>query len=176
MTTSTPFSPSPAPRLWDQAVAFPAKAQSWLDGHGRKAWIGLSVLALIAFWPAAVALAAYTGITGRWDKGFYRTAAVQARPAHAFGGAFHAHGSSGNAVFDAYKAETIKRLEDEQAAFESFLSRLRAAKDQQEFDAFMADRGRGPSGMAPGAAEQPPVERATIVGAEHVERKGFPAV
>lgn len=176
MTTSTPFSPAPAPRLWDQAVAFPAKAQAWLDGHGRKAWIGLSVLALIAFWPAAIALAAYTGITGRWDKGFYRTPAVQAGASRAFGGAYSVANSSGNATFDAYKAEMLKRLEDEQAAFESFLSRLRAAKDQQEFDAFMADRVRTASGAAPAASEPAPVERVATVEADPVERKGFAAV
>ena len=31
------------------------------------------------------------------------------------------------------------RLEDEQAAFDAFLTRLREAKDKAEFDQFMAD-------------------------------------
>ena len=47
---------------------------------------------------------------------------------------------SGNHAFDSYKAETLRRLEDEQAAFEGFLQRLREAKDKQEFDRFMDDR------------------------------------
>ena len=34
----------------------------------------------------------------------------------------------------------LRRLEDEQAAFEAFLQRLREAKDKSEFDDFMADR------------------------------------
>jgi hypothetical protein len=52
-------------------------------------------------------------------------------------------GSSGNAAFDAYKADMLKRLEEEQTAFEAFLQRLREAKDKSEFDAFMEDRARG---------------------------------
>lgn len=59
--------------------------------------------------------------------------------------------SSGNAAFDEYKEETLKRLEDEQSDFHSFLDRLRQAKDKAEFDQFMADR-RGPNeGPADGA-------------------------
>ena len=50
--------------------------------------------------------------------------------------------TSGNTAFDAYKAETLRRLEDEQQAFEAFLSRLREAKDKAEFDQFMDDRAR----------------------------------
>jgi len=48
--------------------------------------------------------------------------------------------SSGNRAFDDYRAETLKRLEDEQREFREFLDRLRFAKDKTEFDQFMADR------------------------------------
>ena len=48
--------------------------------------------------------------------------------------------STGNAAFDAYREETLKRLEDEREAFTSFLDQLRKAKDQAEFDQFMASR------------------------------------
>ena len=54
----------------------------------------------------------------------------------------HAFKSSGNSAFDAYKAETLRRLEEEQDAFEAFLQRLREAKDKAEFDQFMQDRDR----------------------------------
>lgn len=50
--------------------------------------------------------------------------------------------SSGNNAFDAYKADTLRRLEDEQTNFENFLTRLRDAKDKAEFDQFMDDRAR----------------------------------
>ncbi len=53
-----------------------------------------------------------------------------------------AFGSSGNTAFDAYKTDTLRRLEEEQTAFESFLQRLRDAKDKSEFDSFMEDRAR----------------------------------
>ena len=48
--------------------------------------------------------------------------------------------SSGNTAFDAYKADTLRRLEEEQQNFEAFLERLREAKDKSEFDQFMEDR------------------------------------
>ena len=64
---------------------------------------------------------------------------------------------SGNAAFDAYKREQMKRLdeerrklEDEQKAFREFVEKVRRAKDQDEFDRFMADRN-APS--APEAAQ-----------------------
>lgn len=70
-----------------------------------------------------------------------------------------AHGASatsGNSAFDAYKSETLRRLEEEQVAFESFLQRLRDAKDKQEFDAFMEDRAR--------VAQTPPAPEAPDAG------------
>ena len=59
---------------------------------------------------------------GRWDAGTGR--------------------GSGNAAFDEYRTETIRRLEDEEKEFHDFLARLRQAKDRAEFDQFMADRRR----------------------------------
>jgi hypothetical protein len=54
-----------------------------------------------------------------------------------FGGQTH---SSGNAAFDEYRAETLRRLEEEQKEFREYLERLRKAKDKAEFDQFMAER------------------------------------
>jgi hypothetical protein len=51
---------------------------------------------------------------------------------------------SGNSAFDAYKTETLRRLEEEQHSFEAFLERLREAKDKAEFDQFMNDRAAKP--------------------------------
>jgi hypothetical protein len=48
--------------------------------------------------------------------------------------------SSGNRAFDDYRAETLRRLEDEQHEFKEFLKRLRVARDRAEFDQFMNDR------------------------------------
>jgi Protein of unknown function (DUF2852) len=62
--------------------------------------------------------------------------------------------ASGNRAFDDYRAETLKRLEDEQREFKEYLERLRLAKDRAEFDQFMADRRQRPSEPRP--AEEPP--------------------
>ena len=51
-------------------------------------------------------------------------------------------------MFDEYKAETLKRLEDEQKEFVEYLEKLRAAKDKSEFDQFMADRRNRPEAAA----------------------------
>jgi hypothetical protein len=48
--------------------------------------------------------------------------------------------SSGNKAFDDYRIETLHRLEEEQREFKEFLTRLRMAKDKDEFDQFMAER------------------------------------
>ena len=54
---------------------------------------------------------------------------------------------SGNAAFDDYKREQMRRLdeerrklEEEQKAFRDFVEKVRRAKDQDEFDRFMAER------------------------------------
>jgi hypothetical protein len=54
--------------------------------------------------------------------------------------------SSGNTAFDDYRAETLKKLEDEQKEFSDFLDRLRRAKDKAEFDQFMTERRNTPPG------------------------------
>ena len=48
--------------------------------------------------------------------------------------------TSGNRAFDAYRAETLKRLEEEQSSFREYLERLRQAKDRTEFEQFMQER------------------------------------
>jgi erythromycin esterase-like protein len=62
--------------------------------------------------------------------------------------------SSGNRAFDEYRAETLKRLEEEQREFQDFLGRLRFAKDRAEFDQFMAERRQRP--FEPGSQPEPP--------------------
>jgi hypothetical protein len=57
--------------------------------------------------------------------------------------------SSGNRAFDDYRAETLRRLEEEQREFRDFLDRLRFAKDKTEFDAFMAERRNRPQDNRP---------------------------
>ena len=62
-------------------------------------------------------------------------------PTTMYSGAGGGAGSrAGNAAFDAYRAETLKKLEDEGAAFRAYLDGLRHAKDRSEFDAFLSER------------------------------------
>ena len=61
--------------------------------------------------------------------------------------------SSGNHAFDDYRAETLRRLEEEQREFLQFLERLRHAKDKAEFDQFMAER-RGMRDVTPPPQQQ----------------------
>ena len=57
--------------------------------------------------------------------------------------------ATGNRAFDEYRAETLRRLEEEQREFMEFLDRLRHAKDKAEFDEFMAERRRRSEGPTP---------------------------
>ena len=57
--------------------------------------------------------------------------------------------SSGNRAFDEYRADTLRRLEEEQREFKEFLQRLRFAKDRAEFDQFMAERRNRPDAPQP---------------------------
>lgn len=116
-------------------LTWPRKAEAWLDERGRVAWIAATILGFILVWPVGLGLLAYM----IWSKRMFNRNSTCGRRA---ANLFNAAKPSGNAAFDAYKQDTLKRLEDEQMAFEGFLKRLREAKDKQEFDAFMTERAR----------------------------------
>jgi len=128
-------------------MSWPRRAEHWLDGYGKPGWIAAMVLGFILFWPVGLALLAYM----IWGKKMFGKS-CRSRMTH---GALGAR-SSGNSAFDAYKADMLKRLEDEQTAFDEFLKRLREAKDKSEFDAFMDDnrRRREAEAREPDAKEQ----------------------
>lgn len=124
---------SPAYRA-DTPLSWFARAEAWLDARGKGAWIAAMVAGFILFWPVGLALLFYM----IWSKQMFGKSSCTSRRTR--------HGAamrpSGNSAFDAYRDETLARLEDEQKAFENFLERLRAAKDKAEFDQFMEDRSR----------------------------------
>jgi hypothetical protein len=111
------------------------QAEAMLDEWGKGAWIAAMILGFVLAWPLGLAILAYMIWSGRMFccRPRRQRHAERARP-------------TGNAAFDDYRAETLRRLEEEQSAFEGFLDRLRRAKDQAEFDQFMAERGNGTSG------------------------------
>ena len=117
--------------------------------------IALMVMGFIFFWPVGLAVLAYIiwgekfgGSTEKaqryWNKGasFVRSntkAAGFGRPDFA--------ATSGNAAFDEYRAEQLRRLEEERArldaeidAFHEYMANLNKAKDREEFDRFMNER------------------------------------
>ncbi|PWE33095.1 hypothetical protein DDZ14_06665 [Maritimibacter sp. 55A14] len=119
-------------------TTWPAQAETWLDERGKPAWIAAMVLGFILFWPVGLALLAYM----IWSK---RMFACSRRSPQSDRCRRHGIRPSGNSAFDSYKAETLRRLEEEQEAFEAFLQRLRDARDKAEFDQFMKDRTQAES-------------------------------
>jgi len=130
---------------------------------GKRKWSALELAVMIGgfivFWPIGLAALALKLIRGEMWPG----AAQSDSPWTAYKAwrgtsgdkpftmpaAWSNHASTGNAAFDAYKREQLdrleaerRRLEDEQKAFGEFLTRLQKAKDQEEFDRFMAERGQ----------------------------------
>ena len=107
------------------------RAEDFLDSKGKAAWIAATVAGFIVFWPAGLALLAYM----IWSKRMFKSSSCAKRSSHRH----MTTRSTGNAAFDAYKADTLARLEEEQTNFEAFLTRLREAKDKAEFDQFMSE-------------------------------------
>ena len=118
-----------------------------LDEYGKAAWIAVMVVGFIVFWPIGLAILAYfiwsgrmgcgRGHWGRWKS--EKWARYCNNGSHRAGG-----GYSGNSAFEDYKAEALRRLEEEQKEFMDFLKRLRDAKDKAEFDQFMDERRNRP--------------------------------
>jgi Protein of unknown function (DUF2852) len=115
-----------------------------------------TILALIFFLPAGIALAVFLVVYGfrpilsqrhvrqKTDRTAFEVTPVPSN-------------HTGNTSFDTYRADVLKRLEDEQTRFVSFLDRLRDAKDKSQFDTFMEDRAKAnrAADEAPVTAEPP---------------------
>jgi Protein of unknown function (DUF2852) len=137
-----------------------------LDDLGRPAWIALMVLAFIVFWPLGLAVLGYLIWSGRMGCGRHangrpgdfnrwqqRMAEKFERKAERWGMQARAYPATGNAAFDEYRAETLRRLEAEANEFRDYLEQLRRAKDKAEFDQFMTERRNRPSS---GSTSEPP--------------------
>ena len=116
--------------------------------------IALMVLGFIVWWPLGLAMLAYIiwgeNFGGSTEKAqrFVDKSKSWARscgPRHRHGGGWSS--TSGNAAFDDYRAEQLRRLEEERRrldeeinAFHEYMTNLRKARDREEFDRFMRDR------------------------------------
>ncbi len=119
-----------------------------LDDLSKGAWIAILVVAFILAWPIGLLILGYLLWSGKMQswRSEYRCGRRSRRR--------HGRRSrpTGNTAFDGYRRETLKRLEEEQEAFEEFLAQLRQAKDQKEFDEFMAQRAQKDEGSGPSPA------------------------
>ena len=135
-------------------------------------WIVLMILGFIFWWPIGLAILAFTiwsrnmGCYGsdRWQRKMERMEEKMGRMRErmqGFGASpWGAPPSSGNHAFDEYRAETLRRLEEEQREFRDFLTRLRTSKDRTEFDAFMNERRNGRDTSAPSGDASAPEPQA----------------
>jgi hypothetical protein len=108
----------------------------------RPAWtplnIVLMVLGFIIFWPLGLAMLAWI-IWGEQISDRMRDAEVRWRSE-----------KTGNHAFDDYRKAELSRLEEERRRleaereeFEAYLRDLKRARDQEEFDRYMAERRAG---------------------------------
>jgi len=122
--------------------------------------IGLMVLGFITFWPLGLAVLAYVlwgemfggsaDKAGRYARRSREFAEKMARKASRYGNPM----SSGNAAFDEYREEQLKRLDEERRrldeevdAFHAYMRNLRMARDREEFDRFLRERNMPKSGQ-----------------------------
>lgn len=127
MSPTAPASPM------DRVTGPLLRAEKWLDDRGKPAWIFAMVLGFIFVWPLGLALLIYMIWSGKMKSSCHRSANRSQFSSNL-------NHSSGNSAFDNYKADTLRRLEEEQAQFARFMQRLADAKDKAEFDQFMAER------------------------------------
>jgi hypothetical protein len=128
-------------------MSWPGMVEDWLDARGRGAWITAMVLAFILVWPLGLVLLGYMIYARKFSCRRPEMMNDARRTLRR-----NRMSPSGNLAFDAYRADMLKRLEDEQAAFDAFLLRLREARDKAEFDTFMDERARR-AGPAAGPAQ-----------------------
>jgi hypothetical protein len=116
-----------------------------LNDYGRPAWIIAMILGFIIWWPIGLGVLAYMIWSGGMGCGWKREwkDSELGREVRRWSRGMSPLRPTGNAAFDGYREETLARLEDEAKEFQSFLQRLRKARDKAEFDQFMTERRDG---------------------------------
>jgi Protein of unknown function (DUF2852) len=133
--------------------------KSWKKRRWSFLEIGIVVGSFIVFWPLGIAALILKMTKGELWNGASEMAPpwqnwkkAQGDAQQAWQGFRGQHHSSGNAAFDEYRKTQLDRLEaerrkldEERQAFAEHLAKLRRAKDQEEFDRFMAERNAPPA-------------------------------
>ena len=136
----------------------------------RPAWtpatIALMVIGFMVFWPLGLAMLAYIIWGDRLDgfkrdvnratDGVFAGCRRSADKAHRWGHGQRASSRTGNVAFDDWRDKELERLAEERrkldemlAEFDEYARELRRAKDQEEFDRFMANRKSTPPAPPP---------------------------
>jgi Protein of unknown function (DUF2852) len=112
------------------------------------------IVGFMIFWPLGLAMLAYILWGDRLED--FKTDINRATERFNCGWGRHGrhahHPRTGNVAFDDWREAELVRLQEERrkldemrADFDEYLRELRRAKDQEEFDAFMAARKHGSS-------------------------------
>ena len=109
--------------------------------------IALMVLGFVVWFPLGLAMLAYI-LWGEMFGGSPEKAQAWMSKSKAWcqsNNSRHSYGnwrqSSGNAAFDDYRTEQLKRLDEEIHEFHEYMRTLRMARDREEFDRYMRERG-----------------------------------
>jgi hypothetical protein len=138
-----------------------ARAARWAPwgGHPLRGWrLPVMILGFILWWPVGLALLAFFFI---WRPAMACNSASGGAPFAAWMSPWKdrmrervrdhvpGFGSTGNLAFDEYRQNVLARLDEERRQldaqaneFSEFVKQLRRAKDQEEFERFMASRER----------------------------------
>ena len=121
----------------------------------RPAWtpvtIAMMIIGFMIFWPLGLAMIAYIVWGDRLEqfKTDVNKATDKASDLFAKGSNFGAFQRTGNVAFDDWREAELKRLHEERikldnmrAEFDDYARELRRAKDQEEFESFMAHRAK----------------------------------
>jgi len=141
----------------------------------RPAWtpatIALMVIGFMVFWPLGLAMLAYIIWGDRLDgfkrdvnratDGIFAGCRRNADRAQRWGTGPRTGPRTGNVAFDDWRDKELERLAEERrrldetlAAFDEYARELRRAKDQDEFDRFMANRNRHTAPATTGSAKK----------------------
>ena len=150
------------------SAARPVVDTNELSRQLRPAWTPLNIAVMVLFfvvglWPLGLAAIVYMSYGREMGIDLSNWGGAKTAGAKAMGSARRAASpKTGNAAFDAWREEEIERLNEERRAldaakaeFEAYVTELRRARDQDEFEAFRRRRdatvdvpGRGSDGTA----------------------------